>query len=382
MADLSRIGLYIQLKLPLREKMDYNEFYERLIRSLDEQKQLAGRGGVWTWRDVREYMCGFKPNMIDEELEMVSRTTKGEEMEIFGSTYDGKKKERLEDMLRKGRDRQIDQVWECLKLTTEKLQLIEADLFLVLRCFVPLRPDSQTTKSQLREFRAKLTQLKDSKNGRVPIVVLRSLAAVEGLLSLMEETKCGDGGERHQKSDVEIANDEDFDKLVQMFWDLEFVLICISSLLISEQNKCQYERCDAVLAWSNETLKSISERNEAIITEFGPELRRTYRKNKRRLDPRTTNLPSKKPRGGGESSHGTGNSLSLGRSSSTRNHRTFKLLAQTYGGGTREPYAWYVVDKVMELLKMGESEARQSTKTPVAEISANETKEFYRKSHK
>ena len=58
------------------------------------------------------------------------------------------------------------------------LQEIESNLFSPLPYMVGSTPQSEAEKSHFEEFKSKVEQLKDSKNGRVPIVVYRILAVL------------------------------------------------------------------------------------------------------------------------------------------------------------------------------------------------------------
>ncbi|PON33795.1 hypothetical protein PanWU01x14_349770 [Parasponia andersonii] len=277
------------------------ESYEHHVRSLDEYKQRSAGGGTgagdWTLTDVGLYVYRFQQKAVDKQEKAISDLKNGVEMEANDSRYSRAKREQLEALLRLS-DRPAVQVWQALTLTMERIEELENTLFSLLRCLVPATPPALTTKSQLQEFRTRLQQLKNSKNGRVPTVVYKSLAAVDGLLSRMEEVELGNV-ERNEKSVKEVENDTAFDVMFETFSTLEFVLSNVSSQFLSG-NDSNLSQCDTVLTWSNEMLKS----TEDGLAKIGPGLRRKYRMGKRSLRP--TVSQSKKPRGGGgESSRKT-----------------------------------------------------------------------------
>ncbi|PON84985.1 hypothetical protein TorRG33x02_192370 [Trema orientale] len=293
------LGKYLEVvKKFTEENTNDLESYEHHVRSLDQYKQLLAGGGTgagdWTLTDVGLYIYRFQQKAVDKQEKAISDLKNGVEMEANDLKYTRAKKEQLEALLRLS-DRPAVQVWRALTLTMERIEELENTLFSLLRCLVPATPPALATKSQLQEFRTRLQQLKNSKNGRVPMVVYKGLAAVDGLLSRMEEVESG-SVERNKKSDT---NDTTFDVMLETFSSLEFVLINVSSQFLSGNND-NLSQCDTVLTWSNEMLKS----TEDGLAKIGPRLRRKYRMGKRSLQ--TTVSQSKKPRGGGgESSHKT-----------------------------------------------------------------------------
>ena len=231
-----------------------NQVQVDLILKLENLRaEVAGHDGEWSLTDVMTFLYGFQPDSMDREQQLVNNLKNFEGIEIHDWQIVGNKgKEDLRAILKK-KDLRVDETWEGLKLTREWLQELETDLFSLVRCLLMERTKAE--KSQFLEFKTELQRLKDSKNGRLPIVVYRSLAALDGLFSRMEE-----------------PNDRDFKALVSMISRLESVLSRISSLLISDNNRLLTTECQEVLKESNKTLEEV----QADL--IGAKLRRKYRK--------------------------------------------------------------------------------------------------------
>ena len=192
------------------------KLYNDLSLSLEEHRKSAGQDGdYWTLRYVMMYMYGF-----ESEEEMISHLKNGQEVDINDLKCVARRKERLEAILLKD-NCEIDEVWEGLKLTKEWLQELETNLFSLLPYLVGSAPQSEAEKAQFKEFKTRLDILNDSKNGRVPIIVYRILAAMEAQLSCAEELNLGSG----ERMNRDVENDQ----LLEMILSLEFVLSNISS---------------------------------------------------------------------------------------------------------------------------------------------------------
>ena len=129
---------------------------------------------------------------------MIDKEENGQQIQTNESECSGRRKEKLEAIVMKDYI-PIDEAWEGLKLTKEWLQEIETDLFHLVCYLVFLTLQTEAAKSQPQEFKSELQKLKDAENGRVPIVIYRTLDALKELLSHMEEQKFGNG-ERGEES--------------------------------------------------------------------------------------------------------------------------------------------------------------------------------------